>query len=259
MRTLVVNNQKGGVGKTMLAVHAAWYLAEAGSKVLLIDLDPQGNASFSLAQATQVAASSAIFYAGTGSPPRPPEPGVSLYWADRKLDTVDAHLTEAVLGFRKRFSEASAGFDYVVIDTPPNWSGRNYAALMVATTLLAPIDLETYALQGVKQLLSQKQAVESNARRGRQIDFLGLLPSRFLSTSPRQRANLETLVRQDARRLLFPEQCVITQRQGYAEALDLKQPVWTIRKTAAQEAGREIREVLAIVKTRLDSLAEATA
>ena len=257
MRTLVVNNQKGGVGKTMLAVHAAWYLAEAGGNVLAIDLDPQGNASFSLADAQEVAPSSTLFEAPPFTPTTAAA-GVSLFSADRRLDAVDSRLTEAVLCFRRHYAALKGRYDYAVIDTPPNWSGRNYAALMVATTLLAPIDLETYALQGVKQLLAQKQTVEKNARRGRHIDFLGLLPSRYLSTSPRQRSNLETLVRQDTRRLLFPEQCVVTQRQGYAEALDLKKPVWTIRKTAAQEAGRELREVLSIVKTRLDSLPAAT-
>ena len=257
MRTLVVNNQKGGVGKTMLAVHATWFLAES-ARVLAVDLDPQGNASFSLSGAEPVAPSSALFEAAEIFTPASSPASISLFAADRRLDAVDSRLTDAVLCFRRRYAALQNAFDYAVIDTPPNWSGRNYAALMVATTLLAPIDLETYALQGVKQLLAQKQTVEKNARHGRHIDFLGLLPSRYLSTSPRQRTNLETLVRQDTRRLLFPEQCVITQRQGYAEALDLKKPVWTIRKTAAQEAGRELREVLGIIKTRLDSLPDAT-
>jgi len=51
MKTLVINNQKGGVGKTMLAVHAAWFLAETGKRVLVVDLDPQANASYTLANA----------------------------------------------------------------------------------------------------------------------------------------------------------------------------------------------------------------
>ena len=253
MRTLVINNQKGGVGKTLLAVHAAWYLAEAGGRVLVVDLDPQGNASYTLANARQAGPSSGLFFSAdleiqSGE-------GITLLAGDRQLDAVDAQLKNAVMSFRQRFASISDRFDYVVIDTPPTWSGRNYAALMVASSLVAPIDLETYALQGVKQLFAQKATVEKAARGGRPIDFLGLLPSRFQSTSPRQRDSLRALLGQQGARIMYPGQGVITQRQGYAEALDLRTPVWTIRKTASQEAGREIRGVLTAMKQRLDSLA----
>ena len=251
MKTLVVNNQKGGVGKTMLAVHAAWFLAEAGARVLFVDLDPQANASSTLS-AARIGESSRLFL----GPPVAIEagPGVNLLAGDRGLDAVDAQLTHSVIAFADAFARLGGAFEYAVIDTPPTWSGRNYAALMVASSLLAPIDLETYALQGVKQLLAQKAAVERNARQGRPIDFLGLLPSRFQSQSPRQRASLAALLRQQGLRIMFPDHGVITQRQGYAEALDVKTPVWTIRKTAAQDAGREIRGVLAAIKARLDRL-----
>ena len=254
MRTLVVNNQKGGVCKTLLAVHAAWRLAETGARVAAIDLDPQGNASFTLAEAAAGGPSHALFTAAGPQFTDTPSDGLTLFAADRALDGVDDRRTEAVLAFRDNYPRLAQRFDYAVIDTPPTWSGRNYAALMVATTLVAPIDLETYALQGVRQLLAQKAAVEKAARGGRPIDFLGLLPSRFQSTSPRQRDNLEQLLRQDGVRLMFPDRGVLTQRQGYAEALDIRQPVWTIRKSAAQEAGREIKAVLATIKARLDRL-----
>jgi chromosome partitioning protein len=251
MKTLVVNNQKGGVGKTMVAVHAAWFLAEAGARVLFVDLDPQANASSTLS-AARIGESCRLFLGPALAIEA--EPGVSLLAGDRGLDAVDVQLTQSVTAFRDAFARLRGAFDYAVIDTPPTWSGRNYAALMVASSLLAPIDLETYALQGVKQLLAQKAAVEKNARQGRPIDFLGLLPSRFQSQSPRQRASLAALLQQQGLRIMFPGHCVITQRQGYAEALDVKAPVWTIRKTAAQEAGREIRGVLTAIKARLDRL-----
>jgi chromosome partitioning protein len=251
MKTLVVNNQKGGVGKTMMAVHAAWFLAEAGARVLFVDLDPQANASWTLS-AARIGESSRLFL-GPALAIQSGQ-GLSLLAGDRGLDVVDSQLTQSVTAFRDAFARLGDAFDYAVIDTPPTWSGRNYAALIVASSLLAPIDLETYALQGVKQLLAQKAAVERNARQGRPIDFLGLLPSRFQSQSPRQRASLAALLQQQGLRIMFPDHRVITQRQGYAEALDAKAPVWTIRKTAAQDAGREIRGVLTAIKARLDRL-----
>jgi chromosome partitioning protein len=249
MKTLVVNNQKGGVGKTLLSVHAAWFLAEAGARVLVVDLDPQANASLSLSGARRLGDSSALFFE---APDRfAARPGISLWAGDRGLDSIDTRLTAAVGCFQQSFFAAGQGYDYCVIDTPPTWSGRNYAALMVATSLVAPIELETYALQGVKQLLSQKALVEKHARHGRPIDFLGLLPCRFQSASPRQRENLMALLRRGSS-MMFPDQGLLTQRQGYAAALELKAPVWTLPQSAAQIAGREIRTVLATIRHRLD-------
>jgi chromosome partitioning protein len=166
MKTLVVNNQKGGVGKTMLAVHAAWFLAEGGARVLFVDLDPQANASSTLS-AARIGESCRLFL----EPSLVIEggPGVSLLAGDRGLDAVDVQLTQSVTTFRDAYARFAGAFDYAVIDTPPTWSGRNYAALMVASSLLAPIDLETYALQGVKQLLAQKATVEKNVSTGVQV------------------------------------------------------------------------------------------
>ena len=251
MRTLVVNNQKGGVGKTTLAVHAAWRLAELGSRVLFVDLDPQANGSFTLSQADALGPSYELFAEGVTARSGGPATGVTVLCATRELDSVDQRMADAVIAFRRNFTALMSHFDVAVIDTPPTWSGRNYAALMVATTLVTPIDLETYALQGVRQLMAQKLAVEKGARQGRPIDFLGLLPSRFQSNSPRQRANLETLIRHQGATLLFPNSGVLTQRQAYAEAVDVKKPVWTLKKTAAQTAGREMLFVLDVIRKRL--------
>lgn len=74
----------------------------------------------------------------------------------------------------------------------------------------------------------------------RPIDFLGLLSSRFQSTTPRQREDLQALLWQGGA-LMFSGQSLLTQRQGYAEALDQKTPVWIIPKTAAQVTGRDSR------------------
>lgn len=256
MQTVVINNQKGGVGKTMLAVHAAWRFAELGKRVLFVDLDPQANASFTLSAEHRLGASYALF-TDTPPSPSPSRGGIALLAADRQLDRVEARMTEAVQAFGRSFADLTPFFDLAVVDTPPTWSGRNYAALMVATTLIAPVDLETYALQGVQQLVAQKAAVEKGARRGRPIDLLGLLPSRFQSNSPRQRANLEALLRHRNAGMLFPNHGLLTQRQGYAEAVDVKQPVWRIKKSAASLAGREILSVIETVTARLDALKAA--
>ncbi|AZS19435.1 hypothetical protein [Caulobacter sp. FWC26] len=98
----------------------------------------------------------------------------------------------------------------------------NFAALLVTDLVISPIDLEDYSLLGIGKLRKQIKLVEDQARGGRRIDFLGLLPSRFVSTSPRQRENLKTLLTQGGTSLMF--EGVLTQRQGYAEAVSLKAP-----------------------------------
>jgi len=248
VKTIVVNNQKGGVGKTMLAVHLAWFLAEErGARVLFIDLDPQGNASYTLDGERNGGSSSALFF----GPDVQIEglPGITVLRADEKLHSVEQNINTAVPAMAKRFVTFKDQFDFCVIDTPPTWGGRNFAALLVTDYVISPIDLEDYSLQGVGTLRKQVKLVEDQARGGRRIGFLGLLPSRLVSNSPRQRAHLRTLIQQAGASLLF--EGVITQRQGYAEALSAKTPVWTIKKSAAQDAARELRGVLATIKNRM--------
>ena len=254
MKTIVVNNQKGGVGKTMLAIHLAWFLAEeAATRILFVDLDPQANASHTLAAERQGGLSSALFFG--------PDltlkglPGVTVLRADDKLHNVDGLLNEAIPAMAKRFAALKDQFDYCVIDTPPTWGGRNFAALLVTDLVISPIDLEDYSLLGIGKLRKQIKLVEDQARGGRRIDFQGLLPSRFVSTSPRQRENLKTLLTQGGTSLMFDG--VLTQRQGYAEAVSLKAPVWTIKKKAAQDAAKEIRGVLGTIKGRLSAAVAA--
>lgn len=250
MRTIVINNQKGGVGKTTVAVHLAWFLAEEPeARVLFVDLDAQANASSVLSDERQVGLSSRLFldpeYRVRGAP------GINVLAADEQLNIIDPQMNVAVPRMAKAFAELESEFDYCVIDTPPAWGARNYAALLVTDHVISPIDLESFALQGVATLRKQIRLVEEQGRKGRRVGFLGLLPSRFVSNSPRQRENLKALIAQAGTSLMF--EGVLTQRQGYAEAVAVKTPVWNIKKTSAQEAGREARHVLTAIKSRMSA------
>lgn len=254
MRTIVINNQKGGVGKTTVSVHLAWFLAEeAGARVLFIDLDAQANGSAVLSGERQGGLSSGLFldpaFKVTG------EAGITVLRADEKLNLVDPQMNVAVPAMVKAFAGLKDEFDYCVIDTPPAWGARNFAALLVTDYVISPIDLESFALQGVATLRKQIKLVEEQGRKGRKIGFLGLLPSRMVSNSPRQRDNLKALISQAGTSLMF--EGVLTQRQGYAEAVAIKSPVWTIKKTSAQDAGREARGVLEKIKSRMSAPVEA--
>ena len=122
------------------------------------------------------------------------------------------------------------------------------ACLVAASHVLAPIYLEDYSVKGVKGLLQTVIGVQR--RYGREgMTFLGLLPSNFNTKSPRQRSHLEQLLR-EAGKYVFPGQIVA--RDGYAEAVAERVPVWSLKRRSAQEAGREIRAVLAKIEERLD-------
>jgi len=247
MNTIVINNQKGGVGKTTLAVHLAWFMAEAGRRVLMIDVDAQGNATDTLKQHTGSTSAADLFKPATRIVSGENN-GITLAPADSSLTDIDRGNAAAVMILQQNLANASEQFDICVIDTPPSLGLRSVACLVAASHVLAPIYLEDYSVKGVKGLMQTVIGVQQ--RYGRQdTRFLGLLPSNFNTKSPRQRTHLEQLLR-EAGKYVFPGQIVA--RDGYAEAVAERVPVWSLKRRSAQEAGREIRAVLAKIAERLD-------
>ena len=257
MKVLVINNQKGGVGKTTIAVHVAWYFAEAGQRVLFLDLDAQSNASATLADVAGTLTAAKLFEVGQRPVPRIASdgPAITLVAAEQALLDVERADPKAMGYFRENLTAASDAFDLCVVDTPPSMGLRNLAALVAATHVLSPIYLEDYSLQGVKSLLQTVIGVQQRYNRP-DLKFLGLLPSKYNSKSPRQRAHLDQLLR-EAGRFVFPGH--VTDRDGYAEAVAERTPVWRLKKRSAQEAGREMRAVLDAVGAALDSTAPVAA
>jgi len=246
MRTIVINNQKGGVGKTMLAVHLGWFLAEGGARVLFVDLDGQGNSTKVLSNERQGGFAADLF-----DEAKPltlsGEPGITLLARDQRIENVDvAKVTPMV----KRFAALDTSFDYCVFDTPPAWDARNLAAMVVSDYLLAPIELKAFALDGVAQLLRSMKVVEEKGRQGRKINLLGLLASRYNSHDAGERENLKAVMSRVGTGRMFPG--VITVRGSYEQAMSNRTPVWSIKTSGAKVAAAEIRGVLAEVRRRVD-------
>lgn len=240
--TIVVNNQKGGVGKTTLACHLAWYLAEGGKRTALIDLDIQGNASSTLSEARDAGPARALF---DGEPPTLSAEldGLTLFRSDRSISEVDSSLVSEMI---TRFAEIESQFDYVVIDTPPGWGWLTFAAFAVTDSVIAPTDLKGYAIAGIGELSQSIATVNARGRSADQpIKFLGLLVSRFNSIKPRERAALAELLTQ-AGDIVF--EGVITERTSYAEAVETGEPVWRLKGEGAKVAGQEIRPILEKIK-----------
>ncbi len=171
-RIITIANQKGGVGKTTTAVNLAAALAMHGSRVLVVDLDPQGNASTALGIEHHSGITS-IYHALVEEQPlgaviRPVAGFAHLYCAPAAIDLAGAEIELVPLVAREsRLARALAAFDasnldYIFIDCPPSLGLLTVNALVAAPEVLIPIQCEFYALEGLQQLLNTIELVRSH-------------------------------------------------------------------------------------------------
>ena len=180
-RVVVVANQKGGVGKTTSTVNVAAGLAQLGQRVLVIDLDPQGNASTALGVDHRRGVPSTYDAVVEGAPlaevsvPCPDVDGlmvvpatIDLAGAEIELVSVvarESRLARAIKGHPLVGSAAEVGderFDYVFIDCPPSLGLLTLNALVAGEEMMIPIQAEYYALEGLGQLLETVEMVRQH-------------------------------------------------------------------------------------------------
>ena len=177
-RVLVVANQKGGVGKTTTTVNLAAALAQSGQRVLVVDLDPQGNASTALAvehdegvpSSYDVLTGRLDFAQVTVECPDVPNvfvvpATIDLAGAEIELVSLVARETRLRKALDRYLdAEATAGrrYDYVLIDCPPSLGLLTVNALAAARELLIPVQCEYYALEGLTQLLRTVESIREH-------------------------------------------------------------------------------------------------
>ncbi len=165
-KIIAVANQKGGVGKTTTAVSLAAFLAQAGQKVLLVDVDPQGNAT----SGVDIKAGKQTVYEVliNGLPMEQAltathVPGLALAPSDIRLAAAEVELVgqdEREYRLRDALSPVKARFDYILIDCPPSLGLLTLNALCAADSVLIPIQCEYYALEGVTALMNTVSRVQ---------------------------------------------------------------------------------------------------
>jgi chromosome partitioning protein len=255
MKTVVLANQKGGVGKSAVATLLAHYLAQRGQRVLAIDLDHQGNFSkpLRLSGRLQLAGFTAdqLLTAPTPSLPAAPFVLVPSERALLGLERQPEQHTPMARRLRAFLAAVDAAFDVCVIDTNPNPDIRLIAALASADWVLSPIQLNQEAMDGVSGLLNHDRVGlrKVKAVLNPKLALVGLLPT-MVEATPYQRANFmqvvqawhSLLIRTGAGPGAFAS---IPRRACIAEAQSEGALLWTMKKTAARETWREIEPSLA--------------
>jgi chromosome partitioning protein len=208
-RIFALANQKGGVGKTTTAVNLAACLAEAGERVLVVDLDPQANATSGLGERANGTSSYDLL---DGLPldqlARPTRFG-NLHLVPSKPDLAGAAIELSHREGGERFlarslTGATSGFSFVFLDCPPSLGPLTVNALAAADGVLVPVQAEYYALEGLAQLLESVELVRQ--RLNPRLAIIGVLLT-MVDRRSKLAADVEQEVRRHLGALVF-ETCV---------------------------------------------------
>ncbi|MBM3519320.1 MAG: ParA family protein [Alphaproteobacteria bacterium] len=232
VRILAVANQKGGVGKTTTAINLGTALAAVGERVLIVDLDPQGNASTGLGIARKQGQQStyhvlmgeatlAKVVVGSGMPRLDCAPStMDLLGAELELAEIDRktyRLADAIAALQ---SESAEGYSYILVDCPPSLNLLTINALSAADAVLVPLQCEFFALEGLSQLLKTVERVKANLNR--KLSIQGVVLTMF-----DRRNSLSEQVADDVRSVLGDKvyETVIPRNVRISEAPSYGKPV----------------------------------
>ncbi len=260
LRVLSVSNQKGGVGKTTTAINLGTALAAVGERVLIIDMDPQGNASTGLGVTRGKRKTTAYDVIVNGAPLADAAvptalPGLFLVPADPDLSGVELELAQAQRrSFRLRDAldmvrkaPGEPAYTYVLIDCPPSLNLLTVNAMAAADAVLVPLQCEFFALEGLTQLMRTVELVRASLNPRLEIQGVVL-------TMYDRRNSLSDQVAQDVRSHFGDKvyETVIPRNVRVSEAPSFGKPVlvYDLKCTGSQAYLKLAREVVGRERAR---------
>ena len=259
-RVLAVSNQKGGVGKTTTAINLGTALAAIGEKVLIVDMDPQGNASTGLGvpRETRRITIYDVIVDGRSvhdAAVQTAVPGLDIIPADADMSGVEIELSQADRrSYRLRDAlegqgrDGHTGYDYVLIDCPPSLNLLTLNAMAAADGVLVPLQCEFFALEGLSQLMKTIDMVRQSLNPTLEIQGLVL-------TMYDRRNALSGQVAADVRNHFGDKvyEAIIPRNVRVSEAPSFGKPVliYDLKCTGSQAYLRLAKEVVGRERRRL--------
>lgn len=225
MKVLSIANQKGGVGKSTLAVHLAYAATQLGKRVLLVDMDKQASLSitFENETATQGISASELFLdvLPSGEPERISD-NLSIIRADDDLLAIDKAENEVIRRPGKAIRTFSKDFDLCLIDTPPLLGIRLMASLAASDLVLTPVNVGLYEMAGLADLISTIHVIRTQGFNLR-LKHIGIL---LMKTNNRSKLQAEALadLRDAYGDVIYKEQ--LPERAAVRTAISERKPVW---------------------------------
>lgn len=255
-RIIAIANQKGGVGKTTTAINLATAMAAVGNRVLILDFDPQGNASTGLgiSRADRRVSSYEVLFEGLPIPEaviKSSVPNLSIVCSSVELSGAEIELVnmdQREYRLRDAMTEIDLPYDYVLIDCPPALGLLTLNALVAADAVLVPLQCEFYALEGLSHLIRTIERVKRAFNPA--LEIQGVVLTMF-----DKRNNLSDMVAADVRGFFGEKvyETVIPRNVRVSEAPSHGKPVliYDLKCPGSQAYMHLARELLRREKTRL--------
>ena len=231
MKAIAIANQKGGCGKTTTAVNLSACLAAKGKKVLLIDLDPQGSATTHLAisefdntmyetmmgdlSLSQITIATEIN-------------GLDIIPADRRLGRAEIEIAGHKFIAREKILKpkvrAQNGYDFIIIDTPPNLGFLTINAMVASDTVLVPIQTEFFAIQGLSMILDLTKAISEGLRQDLRLKYLLTMYDARTKMGKEVITRVRELLGDDVFKVVIPRSIKLAEAPSYGKPIHLIDP-----------------------------------